>query len=85
MERNLTCDELLTYLSDYIDRDLSEPLMEAAQRHLSTCQNCRVVLDTTQRTISLYRAQGQRTIPARRRQSLFDQLQSAFMRKPDES
>ncbi|GAB4453074.1 MAG: hypothetical protein Kow0031_35350 [Anaerolineae bacterium] len=81
----MTCEELLTYLSDYIDQNLNEELTAEAQEHLATCQNCRVVLDTTQQTIFLYRQQGQRQIPAARRQRLFSQLQDAFLKKPENS
>lgn len=75
----MTCEELLNYLSDYIDQNLNEPLTAAARQHLATCHNCRIVLDTTQQTILLFRQQGQRTIDGRRRQDLFDQLQNAFL------
>lgn len=81
----MKCDELLDYLSDYIDRDLDEELTAEAQEHLATCQNCRVVLDTTQQTIFLFREQGRRAIPAERRQRLFDQLQEAFLSSEPES
>jgi predicted anti-sigma-YlaC factor YlaD len=79
----MTCEELLAYLSDYIDQNLDSELTAAAQEHLATCQNCRVVLDTTQQTIFLFREQGQRQIPAARRERLFNQLQDAFLRKKD--
>ena len=51
----MECNELVQYLSDYIDQNLEEDLVEAAQEHLATCENCRVVLDTTQKTIFLKR------------------------------
>jgi predicted anti-sigma-YlaC factor YlaD len=77
----MKCEELLRYLSDYIDQDLDEELTAEAQEHLATCRNCRVVLDTTQQTIFLYRQQGKRTIPAQRRERLFCQLQEAFLKR----
>jgi len=76
----MECNELVQYLSDYIDQNLEDDLIQAAKDHLSSCHNCRVVLDTTQRTIFLYREQGKRTIPADRRQRLFDQLQETFLK-----
>jgi predicted anti-sigma-YlaC factor YlaD len=82
--QEITCEELLQYLSDYIDNDLDEELTEVAQHHLGSCHNCRVVLDSTQQTIFLFREQGKRTIPAERRQRLFGQLQTAFLAKEDE-
>jgi len=81
----MKCEELLHYLSDYIDQELDDELSAEAQEHLATCQNCRVVLDTTKQTIFLFREQGKRTIPAGRRQRLFDQLQDAFLGKDSTS
>ena len=79
----MKCEDLLHYLSDYIDQDLDEELIIEAQEHLATCQNCRVVLDTTQRTIILFRQQNKQTIPAERKRPLFDKLQQAFLQTPD--
>jgi adenosyl cobinamide kinase/adenosyl cobinamide phosphate guanylyltransferase len=77
----MNCQELIQYLSDYIDQGLSEELHADAQEHLATCHNCSVVLNTTERTILLYRAVGQQIIPAQRRTVLFDQIQSAFEKR----
>ncbi|MBZ0309698.1 MAG: zf-HC2 domain-containing protein [Anaerolineae bacterium] len=77
----MDCETLLVYLSDYIDRELNDDLSAEAQEHLAACRNCRVVLDSTQQTIFLYRQQGQHKIPAERRQKLFSQLEAAFYKK----
>jgi anti-sigma factor RsiW len=76
----MKCEQLLQYLSDYIDQNLDDELTAEAQAHLATCQNCRVVLDSTQQTIFLFHEQGKRTIPAKSRERLFDQLQDAFLK-----
>lgn len=75
----MTCDELVTYLSDYIDQALDEDLASAAQQHLATCQNCQVVVRTTQRVIQLGQAQYQIVLPASRRERLFTRLRLAFL------
>jgi anti-sigma factor RsiW len=74
----MTCEELVTYLSEYIDGDLSEDLRADAQEHLATCNNCHVVLDTAQQMIVLLRRSGPRSIPIERRKALFILLKSAF-------
>lgn len=74
----LTCEQLMPYLSDYIDRALEEPLAAAARTHIATCRHCHVLLDTTQRTILLLQGGKQRVIPARDRPVLFAEIQSAF-------
>lgn len=83
--RPLRCDELIHYLSDYIDNNLSEDLTAAAREHLATCRNCRVVLDSTQKTILLFREQGQhQEIPAERQQALYAQLLDVFLERTGE-
>ncbi len=77
--QEISCEELLQHLSDYIDNNLDEELTAVAQHHLATCPNCRIVLNSTQKTITLFREQGKRTIPAERRDRLFNQLQAAFL------
>lgn len=74
----MKCEELVTYLSEYIDQNLDDELRADAQEHLASCHNCRVVLDTTQKTIFIYRQTGRQGIPAGRRQALLDRLQAAF-------
>jgi anti-sigma factor RsiW len=78
----MTCEELIAYLSRYIDDELDEDLTREAQLHLATCHNCQIVLNTTQRTILLGRGQAQRTIPADYRGALFARLHDAFLRQP---
>lgn len=75
----LTCEDLVTHLSDYLDGELDEELSQAAREHLATCENCRVVLDSTQKTILLYREQGQiMQIPAGRKENLYESIVAAF-------
>ena len=74
----MKCDELIRYLSEYIDKELDEDLREEARRHLAECNNCRVTLDTTQKTILLYRSEGKKVIAATRRGPLFERLKKAI-------
>lgn len=79
----MTCDELVSYLSDYIDQDLDNELTAAAQQHLATCQNCRVVLQTTRRVIQLGQEQYRAGIPTARRDHLFTRLRLAFLAREE--
>lgn len=76
--RALTCDDLLAYLSSYLDGELDADLSAAARAHLATCDRCQVVVDSTQRVITLGEGQRQRRIPAARRGALFERLRSAL-------
>lgn len=75
----MKCEDLVTYLSDYIDHNLSDELTSEAEAHLATCHNCRVVLNTTQQTISLYQKRGVQTMPTVKRDALYKKLKSAFL------
>ena len=82
----MKCEELVQYLSEYIDNNLSEELSAAAREHLATCENCRVVLSSTQQMILLYREHGQaKRIPRQRQQALYEHLESAFLERDDDS
>ncbi len=50
------CQELLLGLSAYIDNEASELICQEIERHLEECDNCRIMLDTMKKTISLYQA-----------------------------
>lgn len=49
----ISCKSLWETLSDYIDGELSEELCQRIEQHLAGCEHCRVVLDTTHKTILL--------------------------------
>jgi hypothetical protein len=51
----MNCTDLLTHLSDYFDENLSAALRDEIQAHTTTCQHCRVVLNTTRQTIEVYK------------------------------
>lgn len=74
----LTCEQVVKYISDYIDAELDEPFAAAVQEHLATCHHCHVVLDTTENAIVLFRGGDKRVIPAADRARLFGQIGASF-------
>jgi anti-sigma factor (TIGR02949 family) len=72
---HLKCDELLGSLSAYIDGELSAELCQELEKHLSGCDNCRVVLNTTKRTIDLVHSPVEKSdLPEDVRERLFKRL-----------
>jgi predicted anti-sigma-YlaC factor YlaD len=47
------CRHLLGSLSDYVDTTLEGEICAEIERHLSECENCRVVVDTLRKTVSI--------------------------------
>lgn len=68
------CHHLLDDLSDYLDGDASTAICAEIERHLATCENCRVVVDTMNKTVLLYRDLPQPTLPDDVRTRLFQSL-----------
>ena len=48
------CQELLGQLNDYVDGTLTSELCRDLELHLADCPDCRVVVDTLAKTITLY-------------------------------
>ena len=68
------CESLLGSLSEYIDGELPAELCIEIEKHLEGCDNCRVVLNTTKRTIDLVRVPIDEDVPANVRERLFKRL-----------
>ncbi len=53
MKKTLDCKDVLENLSCYVDGDGSSELREALEEHIAHCRRCRVVADTTRRTLKI--------------------------------
>ncbi len=51
----MTCTDFLSKLTDYFDGQISPELLEEVRAHTAACSHCEVVLDTTRKTIEVYR------------------------------
>ncbi len=58
------CQEILDRISDYVDGELEASLCAELEVHLAGCDNCRVMVDTMRKTITLYHAQLPVELPA---------------------
>ncbi|MBI5353933.1 MAG: zf-HC2 domain-containing protein [Chloroflexi bacterium] len=69
------CENLLGSLSEYIDGELNPELCAEIEKHLAGCENCRVVLNTTKRTIDLVQTPTENpAMPTDVRERLFKRL-----------
>jgi predicted anti-sigma-YlaC factor YlaD len=57
------CSYLLGSLSEYVDGTLEELICEEIERHVAECEDCRVVIDTLQKTVYLYHTTAQKEPP----------------------
>jgi anti-sigma factor RsiW len=59
----VTCRHFVAGLSDYLDGVLDAAVRTRFDRHIADCPRCRIVSETTRKTIQLYKAFGPSTVP----------------------
>jgi anti-sigma factor (TIGR02949 family) len=76
MSKHPSCQEMLAGISEYIDGTARQSLCDEIERHIAECPDCRVVVDTMKKTITLYRQQEKSyQMPSDARQRLYRRLQ----------
>jgi anti-sigma factor RsiW len=71
----VTCREFLALLDDMIDDTVTAETRNELRAHLGHCPHCKVTLDTTRKTIEIYRANEVYDLP----DSLRERLHAAIM------
>jgi 5S rRNA maturation endonuclease (ribonuclease M5) len=73
----VTCTEFLAKLGDMLDDTVGTPLRAELEQHLKGCEHCVVTLNTTRKTIEIYRTHELYELP----NDLRERLESAIMAK----
>ena len=74
MAETAHCEHLLADLADYLDGAAAAEVCAEIERHLTECDDCRVVVDTLGKTVTLYHTLPQPSLPAATRARLFAAL-----------
>lgn len=69
-----SCRELLESLSLYVDGEAEDALCREIEQHMADCENCRVVVNTLDKTVKLYREHGHSRLPGEARERLYAAL-----------
>jgi anti-sigma factor (TIGR02949 family) len=59
----LTCKEFLQELNEYLDENIDVELRRKLEAHITACPNCFVILDTTKKTVQVYKGMEAQVIP----------------------
>jgi len=73
----VTCSEFLAELDDFIDNAVAPTLRADLELHLRECEHCVITLNTTRKTIEIYRQHELYELPPALRQ----RLQAAILAK----
>ena len=71
----MTCNEFLALLDDMIDDSLTPEVRAEFEVHLRRCGHCEVILNTTRKTIEIYRSHQLYELP----NGLRERLHAAIM------
>jgi anti-sigma factor RsiW len=73
----MKCEEIVQYLSEYIDGELPVDILVEAEQHMSQCPNCTTAAKTLRNTIQLYQHTGKARINPEHRDSLLAAIKEA--------
>lgn len=73
----MTCTEFLAQLDDLIDDEVTVSLRADLEEHLHECDHCVITLNTTRKTIEIYRSHEIYELP----DDLRDRLEKAILAK----
>ncbi|MFQ5927120.1 MAG: anti-sigma factor family protein [Terriglobia bacterium] len=79
----MNCKQLMRELTDYLDGQLDPAVVKTLEQHLSDCDDCHIVVDTTRKTIELYCNCQPLPLPLDVRQRLDRALAQKLGQKPD--
>jgi anti-sigma factor RsiW len=71
----VNCTDFLAKLTDFFDGNIEPDLLAEVKQHLGSCHHCEVVVDTTRKTIEVYRGAEIYEFPS----DVSDRLRAAIM------
>ncbi len=70
----ITCDEFMAELGNYLEGDVALKVRQQLEHHLSHCQTCQVVYDSTLKTVKIVTDSGSFDLPEEAAGSIRDNI-----------
>lgn len=70
----LSCKEFLQELNEFLDESVDAATKKHWQDHINECPNCYVIVDTTRRTLAVYKGCSEQAVPDDVRKKLWTAL-----------
>ena len=78
----MNCRGLIQEISAYLDGELGPELLADIEIHLERCKDCRLIVDTTRKTIEIYYSSQPLPLPTDVRERLHQALKKRLSRRP---
>jgi predicted anti-sigma-YlaC factor YlaD len=76
----VNCRTIVVELENYLDQELDATLRAEIEQHLGKCKKCRLIVDTTRKTIQIYCNSEPAPLPEDAHQRLHDALMKKLRR-----
>ena len=76
----MKCKTIIIELTNYLDEELDPALREEIEKHLEKCKDCRVIVNTTKKTIEIFCNSEPAPLPADTRHRLHEALEKRLRR-----
>ncbi len=73
----MNCTDFLAKLTDYFDGHIDPALLNEVKEHIGSCHHCEVVVDTTRKTIEVFRGNQSYELP----EDLHLRMKAAVMKR----
>lgn len=78
----LTCKDFLSELNEYLDESADPELRAQLEQHVNECPNCWVVVDTTKKTLQIFKNLEPQEIPEKVHRRLTEALERMIAAGP---
>jgi hypothetical protein len=59
----ITCADFMAELGNYMDESVADEVRQQLENHLSHCQTCQVIVDSTRKTVRIVTDSGSFDLP----------------------
>ena len=78
----LTCNQFMDELSEYLDEDVEGGLRKELEEHVAQCPNCWVMVDTTKKTLKIYKGLAAEPLPGDLKSRLMEAIYAKVGDRP---
>ncbi len=80
----VTCKQFLQELNDFLDPNVDAVMKAHLDKHVSECPNCFVLVDTTKKTLQVYKGMEPQSIPEDVESRLLKALERKMAAQPND-